>query len=90
MTQAEVGISLDGQSSVRGGDGNTYPGEGIVGAFGKYRPIKNLELGFNVYNLFNTYADPGAANFVAGSNNTLVNAAPAQGVAVKIRARLYF
>ena len=90
MARGEVGISLDGQTSVQGGDTNTYPGSVIVGAFAKYRPVKNLQVGLQVYNLFNTYADPGAAGFVAGSNNTLVNAGVAQGVAWKASVRLDF
>jgi outer membrane receptor protein involved in Fe transport len=89
MSAAEVGISLDGQSTITGGDGNTYPSSLIVGAFAKVEPIKNLQLGLNVYNLTNSYASPSAANFVSGST-TLINASPAQGVAVKVSARLKF
>ena len=33
---------------------------------------------------------PAAAGFIGGSNNTLVNAGVAQGVAVKASARLSF
>ncbi len=89
FSQAEVGLSLDGQSRVLGGDGNSYPGTLIVGAFAKYEPVKHLQLGVNVYNMFNSYADPAAASFVAGSTS-LVNAGVAQGVAVKVSARLSF
>lgn len=90
LAQGEVGISLDGQSSVLGGDGNTYPGKPIVGFFAKYRPVSNLQLGLAVYNVFNTFADPGAAGFIGGSNNTLVNAGVAQGVGVKASVKLSF
>jgi outer membrane receptor protein involved in Fe transport len=90
MDKAQVGISLDGQTSVLGGDGNTYPGSLIVGAFAKVEPVKNFQVGVNVYNLANSYADPGAAGFIGGSNNTLVNAGVAQGVAVKVSAKLSF
>jgi outer membrane receptor protein involved in Fe transport len=90
MSRAQAGISLDGQSRVLGGDGNSYPGSLIVGLFAKFEPVKNLQLGLNVYNLFNSYADPGAAGFIGGTNNTLVNAGVAQGVAVKVSARLNF
>ena len=38
MSRAEVGISLDGQSRILGGDGNSYPGSLIVGAFLKVEP----------------------------------------------------
>ena len=89
MSGAEVGISLDGQSTVTGGDGNTYPSSLIVGAFAKIEPVKNLQLGINVYNLTNSYTSPSASTFVSGST-TLVNASPAQGVAVKLSARLKF
>ena len=89
FSQAEVGISLDGQSRLVDGSGDSYPGDVIVGAFAKYSPVKNLQLGVNVYNLFNSYADPGGATFVSGST-TLVNANVAQGVAVKVSARLTF
>jgi outer membrane receptor protein involved in Fe transport len=89
LSQGQVGISLDGQSTVPGGDGNTYPASLIVGAFAKFEPVKNLQLGVNVYNLLNSYASPSASGFVTGST-TLVNASPAQGVAVKISARLNF
>jgi outer membrane receptor protein involved in Fe transport len=90
LSRGEVGISLDGQSRVLGGDGNSYPGSLIVGAFAKFEPVKNLQLGLNVYNLFNSYADPGAAGFIDGSGHTLVNAGVAQGVAVKVSAKLSF
>jgi outer membrane receptor protein involved in Fe transport len=62
----------------------------IAGLFAKVEPVKNLQLGLNVYNLFNSYADPAAANFIGGSNNTLLNAGVAQGVAVKVSAKLSF
>ena len=90
LSNAEIGISLDGQSRQIDSSGYSYPGSLIVGAFAKYEPLKNLQLGVNVYNMLNTYADPGAASFVAGSNNTLLNAGVAQGVAVKVSARLNF
>ena len=89
LSRGEVGISLDGQSRVTD-SGYSFPGELIVGAFAKFEPVNHLQLGLNVYNLFNSYADPGAATFVTGSNNTLVNAGVAQGVAVKVSARLTF
>jgi outer membrane receptor protein involved in Fe transport len=89
ISRAEVGISLDGQSTITGGDGNTYPSSLIVGAFAKFEPVKNLQLGLNVYNLTNSFTAPSASTFVTGST-TLVNSSPAQGVAVKVSARLKF
>ena len=90
LSRGEVGISLDGQSSTPGSDGNTYPSSLIVGAFAKFEPVKNLTLGLNVYNLFNSYTTVGPAGFVQGSNNTLVNAGVAQGVGVKASVKLSF
>jgi outer membrane receptor protein involved in Fe transport len=90
MSRGEVGISVNGQTSVPGGDGNSYPGSTIVGAFLKYRPVEKLQLGLNVYNLLNTFAAPGAAGFIGGTNNTLVNAGVAQGVGVKASVRFNF
>jgi outer membrane receptor protein involved in Fe transport len=89
-SKGEIGFSLNGQTSVPGGDGNSYPGSNLVGAFAKYRLRDNLQLGLDVYNLLNTYAAQGAFGFVGGSNNTLVNAGVAQGTAVKASVRLSF
>jgi outer membrane receptor protein involved in Fe transport len=88
FSRGEVGISLDGQSRAID-SGYSFPGSLIVGAFAKVEPIKNFQVGLNVYNLFNSYADPGAATFVAGSTS-LVNAGVAQGIAVKVSARITF
>jgi outer membrane receptor protein involved in Fe transport len=88
--KAELGLSFNGQTSTPGGDGNEYPGSTVFGAFFKVRPIEKLELGVDVYNLFNTFALQGAAGFVGGSNNTLINANPAQGRAVRASVRLSF
>jgi len=90
LSKGEIGVSLNGQSSVPGGDGNSYPNSVLVGLFAKYRPVQNLQLGLNVYNLFNTFAAPGAAGFVGGSNNTLVNVGAAQGIGVKGSVRFSF
>jgi outer membrane receptor protein involved in Fe transport len=82
MSQGEIGVSVDGQSSTLGGDGNKYAGSAVFGAFLKIRPVKNLQFGLEAYNLFNSYASQGPAGFVGGST-TLVNAGVAQGRAVK-------
>jgi len=90
LSKAEVGMSFNGQSSIPGGDGNIYPSSMILGAFLKYRPLDNLQLGLAVYNLTDTYAAPGAAGFIGGSNNTLVNAGVAQGRAIKGSVKFSF
>jgi outer membrane receptor protein involved in Fe transport len=88
--KAALGLSFNGQSSTPGGDGNTYPGSTVFGAFLKVRPIEKLELGLDVYNLFNTFALQGAAGFVGGSGNTLINAQPTTGRALRASVRLNF
>jgi outer membrane receptor protein involved in Fe transport len=90
LSKAEIGLSFNGQSSIPGGDGNSYPSSMILGAFFKYRPMDNLQLGLNVYNLTDTFAAPGAAGFIGGTNNTLVNAGVAQGRAIKGTVKFSF
>lgn len=89
IPQAEMGVSVNGQTSTLGGDGNSYAGSALFGLFAKYRPVKNIQVGMDVYNLFNSYASQGAAGFVAGST-TLVNAGVAQGRAIKGSVRFSF
>jgi outer membrane receptor protein involved in Fe transport len=85
-----LGLSFNGQSSTPGGDGNSYPGSTVFGAFVKVRPVSRIELGLDVYNLFNSYALQGAAGFVGGSNNTLINAQPTTGRSVRASLRFNF
>jgi hypothetical protein len=48
-----AGLAATGQSSVRDDPGNVYPGGIIFNGNVLVRPIKNLELGIQAYNLFN-------------------------------------
>jgi outer membrane receptor protein involved in Fe transport len=89
VKQAELGVSVNGQTSTLGGDGNTYAGSALFGLFAKVRPADHIQLGLDVYNLFNSYATQGAANFVGGTTN-LLNAEVAQGRAVKGSVRFSF
>ena len=57
-----VGVNASGQSNTLGDDGYVYPGGAIVGAVLRVRPIENLELGIQAYNLFNRYDTRGAGN----------------------------
>ncbi len=87
--KAVVGLTFDGQTSTLGGDGNTYQGSVLFGAFAKYDVIKNVQVGIEAYNLFDAYATQGAAGFVGGST-TLVNAGVAQGRAIKASLKFSF
>ena len=89
VSKAELGLSFNGQSSILGGDGE-YPATMILGAFIKYRPMDNLQLGLAVYNLTDSFAAPGGAGLIGGSNNTLVNAGVAQGRAIKGSVKFSF
>ncbi len=89
IKKAELGVSVNGQTSTLGGDGNTYPASALFGLFAKVRPAEHIQLGLDVYNLFNSYAAQGTANFVGGSTS-LLNAGVAQGRAVKGSVRFSF
>ncbi len=89
IDKAELGVSVNGQTSTLGGDTNTYAGSALFGLFAKVRPVPHIQLGLDVYNLFNTYATQGAAGFVSGSTS-LINAGVAQGRAVKGSVRFSF
>jgi len=87
--KAEAGFTFNGQTSTPGGDGRSYPSSVLVGAFLKVYPMKNLQLGLEAYNLFNTFALQGAAS-VLDANAGYLNAGGAQGRAIKARARFSF
>ena len=50
-----VGLAATGQTGVRDDPGNTYPGGTIFNGNVAVRPIENLELSLQVYNLFNRF-----------------------------------
>ena len=87
IKQAEIGLSVNGQTSTLGGDGRTYAGSALFGLFAKVRPADHIQLGLDVYNLFNSYATQGAASYIG---NGLFNAGVAQGRAVKGSVRFTF
>jgi outer membrane receptor protein involved in Fe transport len=59
---ATFGINTSGQTGTLGDDGNNYPGSATVGAVLRVRPVNNLELGIQAYNLFNKYDLRGPGN----------------------------
>jgi outer membrane receptor protein involved in Fe transport len=60
-----LGLAATGQTSVRDDPGNIYPGSTIFNANIAVRPVERLELGFQVYNLFNKLDFRGNGNNVA-------------------------
>lgn len=53
--QFTVGLNLSAQTDVLSGGRIEYPGNELWGANFKYRPVENLEIGLNVYNLLDDY-----------------------------------
>jgi outer membrane receptor protein involved in Fe transport len=67
-----LGVAATGQSSVRDDPGNVYPGGTIFNANIAVRPVERLELGLQVYNLFNKLDFRGNGSNVADGTVTPV------------------
>lgn len=52
---ATLGFNVIGQSGILDDAGRSYPGGAVIGLDFKVRPLKNLELGIQGYNVFNRY-----------------------------------
>ncbi|MEY2942917.1 MAG: hypothetical protein RLY97_931 [Pseudomonadota bacterium] len=78
---ASLGMNVTGQTSSLDGNGLKYPGSAVFGANFTVNPAKNLQLGVNIYNLFNTFALQGPGNNVVTSNgaNSVFNVTNAAG-----------
>ena len=77
---ATVGLSTTGQTNAIDGAGIEYPGKAVFNGVVRVRPIENLELGVQVYNLFNTFDFRGAGGIADNSTNPRVlGGAPALG-----------
>ena len=75
-----LGLNTSGQTSQVDDGGNVYPGAAIFGASVRVRPIKNLELGMQAYNLFDKFDLRGNGGLVdTAVNPTVVSGAPAIG-----------
>jgi outer membrane receptor protein involved in Fe transport len=76
-----VGGDLAGVTSTLDSNGLQYPGSAIVSANLKVTPVRNLELGVNVYNLFNSLAlmGPGGANNLYSGTSFVGSASAAIG-----------
>jgi outer membrane receptor protein involved in Fe transport len=66
---ASLGVTAVGQSGTFDG-ALEYPGKTIFNTNLKVMPVENLELGLNVYNLFNTYDTRGNGNGTFGGGIT--------------------
>ncbi len=72
---ATFGVNTTGQTSTLGDDGNRYPGSATIGAVLRVRPVENLELGVQAYNLFNKYDLRGPGNVVDGAAGVIAGGA---------------
>ena len=52
---ATAGLSVTGQTTEIDGGGRSYPASMTFGGYVRFRPIKNLELGLQGYNLFDKF-----------------------------------
>ena len=76
---AAVGMNVTGVTSQVNG-GLEYPGGATFGGNIKVRPIENLELGIQAYNLFNKFDIRGAGNVSdAGASPAVISGAPVIG-----------
>ena len=50
-----IGLSTTGQTASIDGAGLEYPGKAVFNGVLRVRPVQNLELGLQVYNLFDTF-----------------------------------
>jgi outer membrane receptor protein involved in Fe transport len=78
-TQVSVGLDATGVSSEVNG-GNTYPGGTTFNGNIKFSPLKNLEMGADVYNLFNSFDFRGAGGITnAAVTPAVIGGAPVIG-----------
>jgi outer membrane receptor protein involved in Fe transport len=89
---ATLGVAATGQSSIRDDGGNVYEGGAIFNGNIAFRPIKNVEIGLQAYNIFNSLDFRGNGNTVVESTGTtaLVSGTPVIGRTFSASARFSF
>lgn len=89
---ASVGFDVVGVTSTTNSNNLEFPGSTIVSANLKVMPIKNLELGVTVYNLFDSLAllGPDNANEIVTGNTFVGTASSAYGRLVSLSAKFRF
>lgn len=77
---ATIGLSTTGQTASIDGAGLEYPGKAVFNGVLRVRPVQNLELGVQVYNLFNTFDFRGNGGISdSTANPAVLGGAPALG-----------
>ncbi|MCY1671784.1 TonB-dependent receptor [Novosphingobium sp. SL115] len=88
---ATVGMAVTGQTSAIDSAGFEYPGKAIFNPSVRVYPIQNLELGLQVYNLFDTFDLRGNGGIADASvNPTVIGGAPALGRTISASVRYNF
>lgn len=89
---ASLGFNLAGVTSTTNSNNVVFPGSSIVSANLKLYPMKNFELGLNVYNLFNKVAllGPDHANEIVNGSTFVGTASAAYGRLVTASAKFSF
>jgi outer membrane receptor protein involved in Fe transport len=86
-----AGIATTGQTSATDDAGRVYPGKAIFNGNLRVRPVENLELGIQAYNLFNTFDLRGNGGLANGSvTPSVITGAPALGRTFTASARFSF
>ena len=86
-----VGLNTTGQTSSTDDGGRVYPGGAVVGALLRVRPLENLELGVQAYNLFNKFDLRGNGGVADGSvTPTVITGAPAIGRTISASVKFRF
>jgi outer membrane receptor protein involved in Fe transport len=88
---ATLGLAVTGQTSTLDSAGFEYPGKAIFNPSLRVYPMKDLELGLQVYNVFDTFDLRGNGGIADASvTPTVIGGAPALGRTVSASVRYNF
>ncbi len=86
-----IGLNTTGQTEATDDAGRKYPGGAVFGGVVRVRPIKNIELGIQAYNLFNKFDLRGNGGVADASvTPTVITGAPAIGRTVTGSVKFIF
>ncbi len=74
-----VGANMTGQSAILDDAGRSYPGGAVIGVDLRVRPVANLELGIQGYNVFNRYDLRGSGGLAVAGSPAVIGTGPALG-----------
>jgi outer membrane receptor protein involved in Fe transport len=89
--KASAGVNATGQTSAIDDAGREYPTSMTFGGYFRYRPLANLELGVQAYNLFDKFDFRGNGGVADSSvNPTVISGAPVLGRTITGTIKLSF